>query len=241
MNGMEREQPDVEEAIVVNHDDDFERTIVRPSRHRAPAEAADELEETIIAGRRHDVSVEETIVVDRSGGSDDVDETIIVDRSTDDVDETIIAGHRPATSRPAAADEDDDTDRTVARPSHDDETIIVDRSTPSVDLPPVPSLRRARPDRRRGIAPPPIPAGFAPAARTAVGPGAVEHYMPRDVSPPPAASIVTEGAAATRTSDPTLPSVARRAQRTSLVTITVFVAACIVSITGLALILMWAL
>ena len=230
---MERELPDVEETIVVDRDADAEldRTIVRPRRGRASdveetivvdrQRAADEVEETIVVARGGD-EVEETIVVDRGRAADEVDETIIVDRE----------GHEL---------EEHDTDRTIARPSHDDETIIVDRSAPAVSLPPVPSLRRARPERRRGIAPPPIPAGFAPAARAAVGPGAVEHYAARELSPPPAAPILPEGPAATRVSDPTLPSVARRARRTAVVAIAAFAGACLVSVTGLALILVWAL
>lgn len=42
-------------------------------------------------------------------------------------------------------------------------------------------------------------------------------------------------------SDPTLPSVARRARRTAVVAIAAFAGACLVSVTGLALILVWAL
>lgn len=229
---MERELSDVEETVVVNRDDEAEldRTIVRPRRSRVAAD----VEETIVVDRRGgsiEGEVEETIVVGRGG--DEVEETIVVNRGGDDVEETIVVDR--------GGDADDDTDRTIARPSHDDETIIVDRSTPSVALPPVPSLRRARPERRRGIAPPPIPAGFAHAARPAVGPGAVEHYTPRELSPPPAAPIVNEGAAATRTSDPTLPSVVRRARRTTVVAVAAFAGACVISVTGLALILIWAL
>lgn len=252
---MPHENSEVEDTVIANRgDDDLDATIVRPSRRRAANQAAPEpepdIEETVIAGRRHRApagaahdadAVDETIIVDRGGYADDVEETIIVDRGADDVDETIIAGHRRTRPLLGESEDDDDTDRTVARPSQDDETIIVDRSTPSASLPPVPSLRRARTERRRGIAPPPIPAGFAPAARPAVGPGATETYTPRELKPPPPAPVIPEGAAATRVSDPSLPSVARRARQTSVVAIAAFVAACVVSVTGLALILLWAL
>lgn len=188
-----------------------------------------ELDRTIVRPRRH-----------RDAGTDAAD-TILVDRGRADIDETILVDRRPASARLDDDDDDDDTDRTIARPSHDDDTILVDRGAPPVSLPPVPSLRRARPERRRGIAPPPIPAGFAPAARPAVGPGAVEHYTPRRIAPPPDAPVAPEGIAAGRVIDPDLPSVARRARRTTVVALAAFAGACLVSATGLALILIWAL
>lgn len=221
-------EEELEETVVVARDaaDDPERTIVRPRRNRA-------------------ASVEDTVVVDRS---DDAESTIIVRRrpkllglepdGDDDDDDT------GRTARPR--DEFDvDTDRTVARPrvDEDDEaTITVDRSAPAVSLPPVPSLRRARVQRRRGIAPPPVPVGFAPAARLAVGPGAVEHYRPRELAPPPNAPAHLEASGTrVRVVDPSLPSIARRARRTATVAVAAFVGACAVSATGLTLILIWVL
>jgi hypothetical protein len=246
---MEHTESEVEETVVVDRDgeSDLDHTIVRPSR-RARARAAvaadtdDSVEETIVVDRSHD-AVEQTIVVDRSGRGDE--ETIVVDRrpkllgvdDDDDDDDTDRSASRPAL--PAL---DDDTDRTVARErdDSDEQTVTVDRSASAVKLPPVPSLRRARVQRRRGIAPPPVPVGFAPAARAAVGPGAVDHYAPRELRPPPEARSVPEGGvASTRVIDPNLPSVARRARRTAAVALAAFVGACLISVTGLTLILLW--
>jgi hypothetical protein len=109
-----------------------------------------------------------------------------------------------------------------------------------VKLPPVPSLRPARVQRRRGLAPPPVPVGFAPAARAAVGPGAVDHYRRRELAPPPTVRAAPDGGiVSTRVIDPDLPSVARRARRTAVVALAAFVGACVVSVTGLTLILLW--
>jgi hypothetical protein len=234
---MEHMEPDGEETVVVHRDDaDLDRTIVRPSR-RARAAA---VEDTIVVARDTEAD-DDTVIVDR--GADADEDTVAVDR-TADAERTIAVDRRPKLLGAEPDDDDDDTDRTVARPRDDvddDETITVDRSTPSVPLPPVPSLRPARVQRRRGIAPPPIPVGFAPAARPAVGPGAVEHYRPRELSAPPAAPPATAAAAAsTRVIDPGLPSVARRARRTAVVAVAAFVGACAVSVTGLTLILFWA-
>ncbi|HET8896018.1 MAG TPA: hypothetical protein VFN04_02005 [Protaetiibacter sp.] len=246
---MEHTDSDVEETVVVDRaaDSDLDHTIVRPSRRaRARTAAADDaddsVEATIVVDRSHD-AVEETIVVDRSGRGDE--ETIVVDRrpqllgvdDDDDDDDT-----DRSESRPALPAQDEDTDRTVARErdDSDEQTITVDRSASAAKLPPVPSLRRARVQRRRGIAPPPVPVGFAPAARAAVGPGAVDHYSPRELRPPPEARAVPEGGVApTRVIDPNLPSVARRARRTAVLALAAFAGACVVSVTGLTLILLW--
>lgn len=238
---MERADSELDDTIVVGRteDADLDRTIVRP-RRRAQA-------------------VAEPLAGDAEADADAVDETIVVDRSDSGDEQTIVVGRRPrllgleddddddtdrsATRPPLEAE--DDTDRTVARPrdddaDDDDETITVDRAAPSVKLPPVPSLRPARVQRRRGIAPPPVPVGFAPAARAAVGPGAVDHYRRRDLAPPPAVRAAPDGGiVSTRVIDPELPSVARRARRTAVVALAAFVGACVVSVTGLTLILLW--
>jgi hypothetical protein len=236
---MEHADSELDDTIVVERteDADLDRTIVRP-RRRARAAA-----EPLTTDADAD-AVDETIVVDRSDSGDE--QTIVVDRrprllgiEDDDDDDT----DRSATRPPLEAE--DDTDRTVARPrdddaDDDDETITVDRAAPSVKLPPVPSLRPARVQRRRGIAPPPVPVGFAPAARAAVGPGAVDHYRRRDLAPPPAVRAAPDGGiVSTRVIDPELPSVARRARRTAVVALAAFVGACVVSVTGLTLILLW--
>ena len=253
---MEAGEAEVDDTIVVQRDgdDDAERTIVRPRRHRAV-----DVDDTVLVDRA--AAGEDTVAVDRSADGDegaDDDETLVVDRSAAGED-TIVVDRRPrllgidddddddtdrSASRPSS-DVDDDTDRTVARPrdESDDETISVDRSAPSIKLPPVPSLRRARVQRRRGIAPPPVPVGFAPPARPAVGPGAVEHYAPRElVLPPPAPRNPPPGdAMPAREIDRSLPSVARRSRRTAAVALVAFVGACLLSVTGLTLILIWVL
>jgi hypothetical protein len=236
---MEHADSELDDTIVVERteDADLDRTIVRP-RRRARAAA-----EPLTADADADAVVE-TIVVDRSDSGDE--QTIVVDRrprllgieDDDDDDDT----DRSATRPPLEAE--DDTDRTVARPrdddADDDETITVDRAAPSVKLPPVPSLRPARVQRRRGIAPPPVPVGFAPAARAAVGPGAVDHYRRRELAPAPTVRAAPDGGfVSTRVIDPDLPSVARRARRTAVVALAAFVGACVVSVTGLTLILLW--
>lgn len=214
------------------------------------AEPADEsIDDTIVVDRSSGDD-EHTIVVDRSG--DDDERTIIVDRSSDVDGETIIVER---SRRLPGLDDDDDTDRavrprdefdvdddtdpTVVRPRpDDDETIQVDRGAPSVSLPPVPSLRPARVQRRRGIAPPPIPVGFAPAARPAVGPGAVAHYQPRELAVPPvSARAVASTTQAQRVIDPALPSVVRRQRRTRTLALLVFACTCVVSLAGIVLIL----
>lgn len=239
---MEHADSELDDTIVVERteDADLDRTIVRP-RRRARA-AAEPLTADVIADADAD-AVDETIVVDRSDSGNE--QTIVVDRGPrllgiedDDDDDT----DRSATRPPLEAE--DDTDRTVARPrdddADDDETITVDRAAPSVKLPPVPSLRPARVQRRRGIAPPPVPVGFAPAARAAVGPGAVDHYRRRELAVPPAVRAAPDGGIeSTRVIDPDLPSVARRARRTAVVALAAFVGACVVSVTGLTLILLW--
>ncbi|MGN6274116.1 MAG: hypothetical protein ACTHMQ_13615 [Protaetiibacter sp.] len=235
---MEHSESDVEDTVVVQRhdDDDAERTIVRPRRRRAV-----DVEDTVVVDRA--AASEDTVAVDRSSTGED---TIVVDRrprllgiDDDDDDDTDRSASRPP------LDADDDTDRTVARPrdESDDETISVDRSAPSIKLPPVPSLRRARVQRRRGIAPPPVPVGFAPPARNAVGPGAVEHYAPRGlVPPPPAPKVLPPGdAVPARGIDRSLPSVARRSRRTGAVALAAFIGACLLSATGLTLILIWLL
>jgi hypothetical protein len=237
---MEHADSELDDTIVVERteDADLDRTIVRP-RRRARAAA-----EPLTTDADAD-AVDETIVVDRSDSGDE--QTIVVGRrprllgiEDDDDDDT----DRSATRPPLEAE--DDTDRTVARPrdddADDDETITVDRAAPSVKLPPVPSLRPARVQRRRGIAPPPVPVGFAPAARAAVGPGAVDHYRRRELAPPPAVRAAPDGGiVSTRVIDPDLPSVARRARRTAVGARAALVGGCVVSVTGLTHNLLWVL
>ncbi|MFV0372504.1 MAG: hypothetical protein ACK5KK_00205, partial [Microbacterium sp.] len=149
--------------------------------------------------------------------SDEDDHTRVVDR--------------PA---PGPSDEDDHT-RVVDRPAPDDRTAVVDRAKPQ------PSLTLPGAARRRGIAEPPVVEGFAPRAEPAVGPGAVETYVARDipeVSAPPAA--VEEGPAATRAAAPAMTSVRRRGRRTARVAVVTFTVACVLAVAGaVALAVIW--
>ena len=184
---------------------------------------------------------ERTVVVRRGGSSDqDTDRTVVVRRG-EDTDRTRVVGRRSA-PLPGEEDDEHDTDRTVARPrpEADEPAEPAEPAERPRNLPPVPSLRRRGSDRRRGLAPPPIPVGFVPPARVAVGPGAVEHYAPRELPPPPGdlAMPLTLSRPA-RVVDPSLPSVVRRAARTRMIAFAAFAGSCVVSVTGLALILFW--
>lgn len=158
---------------------------------------------------------EHTLIIDRASPSDDdesEERTIVVDRAETGLDESTIVVARE-------------------QPDADESTIVVDRGESAA-----PSLRRGRGERRRGIAPPPVPAGFAPPAREAVGPGAIESYAPRELPelPPDAAAALSDRGAPRAWAE--LPSVARRARRTGITAVAVFISACVVSVVGLALI-----
>jgi len=245
---------DLERTVVVDrsaaHDgvaqeDDLERTVVVAGRESAPGEPDDDSERTVVVQRGDDS--EQTVVVQRG---DDSERTVVVQRG-DDSEQTVVVGRRAV---PLLGEEDDehDTDRTVARPRPDLDGVDGPDAPDGVDapdgraasprhLPPVPSLRRRGSDRRRGLAAPPVPVGFVPPARVAVGPGAVEHYAPRELPPPPGDRIEWGAmGGSTRGRDASLPSVARRAGRTRVVAIVAFVTSCVVSVCGLAVILLWA-
>ena len=144
---------------------------------------------------------------------------------------------------PNASDVDDHTvmvDRGVASDEDDgdgdDHTISVERAASPA---PVPSQsgKATRSSRRRGIVPPPVPAGFAPQAVESAGADAREHYRPRDIPEPPvAAPVIMEGPAATREASATMPSVARHARVTARVAVVVFATSCVASVVGLTLI-----
>ena len=235
-------------------DADLERTIVRPRRGRRAAGVDEGDERTIVVQRRAPAD-EETMVVDRGarGVSADADErTVVVARDDEDDDTRVVDPDDDRTVARVRTDDDatiarprrEDDDRTVARPRRDDDATVVSGApeASASSLPPVPSLRRVRGERRRGIAPPPLPAGFTRAPSAAVGPGAVEHYAPRELpAPPTAAPASVNPAALARVPDAALPSVARRARRTAIASLAAFAAACLVSVTGLVLIVLWML
>ena len=147
---------------------------------------------------------EETVVVDREAEA----ETLLVNRST-------AAG--------AAGDAPD------GAASESEGTLAVTRQRASPSAPNVPSTGR----RRRGMTMPPIPAGYGRGAIDAVGPGAVASYQPRDMPELATAALEFGGVEPTRVDSTDLPSVERRARRTSLVALTIFTASCVVSIVGL--------
>lgn len=165
---------------------------------------------------------EHTVAVDRAASADDEpddEHTVMVDRapSTGEDDHTVAV--RRGASAAAGTDEDD-------------HTVVVGRKPGKASLARTPSAKR-----RRGIAQPPVPEGFAPKAVDAIGPNAEVVYAPRAIpEPPPAPTPVAEGPAATRAAAPFMPSVLRRAQRTAHLTVLVFVAVCVVSVVGLSLI-----
>jgi len=152
----------------------------------------------------------------------------------------------PKTSDDATTrDEDDHTivvDRKAARAAkpkpqttgldEDDHTVVVENGDRAL-----PTSPRASTKRKSGIAPPPVPSGFAPRAVEAAGANSAERYRPRAIPAPPSPSpMVTDGPAATREASATMPSVARRARITARVAVVVFAVSCVASVVGLTLI-----
>ncbi|WP_395641052.1 hypothetical protein [Pseudolysinimonas sp.] len=142
-------------------------------------------------------------------------ETIVVDREAEA--ETVVV---------------DRIDRTVVvdRGSAPDGTVAVTRERGQVP-PPGRAIPAGR--RRRGMTMPPVAPGFGRGAVDAVGPGAVASYEPRAIPEVPAETAPFEGAEATRTEAPSMPSVARRSRRGALTTLVLFAGACVVSVAGL--------
>ena len=154
---------------------------------------------------------------------DEDEHTVMVDRSAADEDEHTVVVKRAA---PRAAEGDAGTE------DEDDHTVVVDRKGAKPSLPRPPSSKR-----RRGIAAPPVPEGFAPRAVDAIGPNAEVDYSPRALPDLPAEpEAPAEGPAATRAAAPFMPSVLRRGEHTARLTVIVFAATCVVSAVGLTLI-----
>ena len=194
---------------------------------------------------------ERTTVVDRSTSDDEHDGTVVVDRSApiDDHDE-----RTTVVDRSSPADDDDErttvVDRSAPVGESDDGTVVVDRSaradevhdgTVVVPRPaseksksasrPAPSSRRGR----RRITLPPVEPGFGPDAVDAVGAGAVDSYLPRAITPAPVATpAIPLGDDATRAPAPSMPSVERRSRRIGMIAVGGFAAACVISVVGLA-------
>jgi hypothetical protein len=153
---------------------------------------------------------EETVVVDREAEA----ETLVVNREVDA--ETLVV-ERTSRRKPAGTTPEVDG------------TLAVTRQRASGGAASVPSTGR----RRRGMTMPPVAAGYSRGAIDAVGPGAVESYQPREMPDLDTAALEFGGVEATRVESTGLPSVQRRARRTSLVTLAIFAASCVVSIVGL--------
>jgi len=153
---------------------------------------------------------EETVVVDREAEA----ETLVVDR---EVDAQTLLVERTSRRKPAGEG------------AESEGSLAVTRQRASPGAPNVPSTGR----RRRGMTMPPVPAGYGRGAIDAVGPGAVASYQPRGMPELETAALEFGGVEPTRVDSTALPSVERRARRTSLVTLTIFTASCVVSIVGL--------
>ncbi len=169
------------------------------------------------------------------------DESLQAVTPVEDADDHTVMVDRAAPGDGADEDADDHTvmvDRAAPGDGADeDHTVVVGRSStakPATSNPAAPAVRSTR---RRGLTPPPVPAGFAPQAVEAAGADAKEHYRPRDIpAPPEQAPVIAEGPASTREASATMPSVARHARVTARVAVVVFAASCVASVVGLTLV-----
>ena len=157
---------------------------------------------------------------DDEGGED---RTVVVDR---DDDSTVV-------------DRDEDHTVVIER----DKTVVVDRQRrgkrPKLEAPAAHSVITLLP-RRRGITVAPIEPGFGREAVEAIGPGVVETYVPREVAPPPAAGpAVPRGEDALRADAPSMPSVGRRSRKAGVLALLVFAGACVVSVIGVIVVIVW--
>jgi hypothetical protein len=157
--------------------------------------------------------------IDDEWDAAEAEETLVVDREAEA--ETLIVDRSPATAA--------DGDAPDSAASESEGTLAVTRQRASRSAPNVPSTGR----RRRGMTMPPVPTGYGRGAIDAVGPGAVASYPAREMPELQTAALEFGGVEPTRVDSTALPSVERRARRTSLVTLTIFAASCVVSIVGL--------
>lgn len=180
--------------------------------------------------------------------------------SETDVEETVMLTRRDrrragAASQPSEADPQSAESSAEDLPETDDATIVVDRSRPrdggTADEETVVVARPARRIRRRDEAASTPPASSpaesdpdaqpAPDADADASPFAAPAepapaiYKPRPAPLVPGAPPVVVGAAApSRVDDPDKPSVARQSRRWSMLSLGAFAAACVVSVAGLA-------
>ena len=145
----------------------------------------------------------------------------------DDDERTRVSRVAPAS---APDDEDDDERTNVATNDDPDGRTVVARKAKKA---PVLDAGSGTSGRRRGIAEPPVPRGFAPRAVKASGAGAVSEYTPRPITPPPAPpQLPTLAPDATRVPSPHLPSVRARSHRTARRAIVTFVITCVLAAAG---------
>ena len=212
-------------------DDEAEETVILTRRDRRRAEAADPVPPA--ADATSSAVDEATIVVDRAKTAPAPDR---IDDAAEDAPEGAVA------DEPVDAGSEDAVGEAI-----DDATVVVDRSgPPAADAPEDATVAVARPARRLrrkkgasaegdGIAPPAAAPRFRVDSFAAPdGAPAPAIYKPRPAPRTPVAPPVVVGAAApTRVVEPGLPSVAKQAQRWSVVTLVATVGAGVVSVVGL--------
>ena len=176
-------------------------------------------------------------------GDDEVDRTVVVVRRGRGRPEPVLA--EDTEDRTTVIDRglpDDDTDRTVPvrrrepEPDDTDRTVALDPKRPAPAPEPDPVIRLL-PARSR-IEPPPGPEG-ARTAVGAVGPNAVDTYVPRPLPESPVPGPPVPRAEGARRGDAALPSVARSSRAAGRATLLVFAASCAVSAGGLIAVIVW--
>lgn len=174
-------------------------------------------------------------------------------------DETVVVTGRPRRAgtvvppEPPDDDEDEDEDRTAVVDRDEDRTVVIERdktvvidrrrrgsrSSPEAEAPAADSVINLLPTRR-GVRVAPVEPGFGRQAVEAIGPNVVETYVPREIAPPPVAGpAVPRGEEALRAAAPTIASVERRSRTTGAVALVVFAAACVVSVVGVIVVIVW--
>lgn len=216
----------------------------------------DEGGETVVVDRAA-AAEDKTVVIDRE---EENDRTVVVERAkhaapADEPEEgTVVVDRRPRRPRrstaplppepldPSDADGDDE-DRTVVV-DREDKTVVVERSRrgrrPKDEAAPAPDSVINLLPTRRGIKVAPVEPGFGRDAVEAIGPNAVETYVPREIaSAPEAAPAVPRGDEALRAEAPSMPSVTRRSRTAGAVALLAFAGACVVSLIGIIVVIVW--
>lgn len=219
----------------------------------------DEGGETVVVDRSTPAE-DKTVVIDRE---DENDRTVVVERAKhaapagEDAEEgTVVVDRRPSRPRrssaplppepldAAAEGDQDDEDRTVVV-DREDKTVVVERARrgrrpkDGAAAPAADSVINLLPNRR-GIKVAPVEPGFGREAVEPIGPNVVETYVPREIAPAPgAAPAVPRGDEALRAEAPSMPSVTRRSRKAGAVTLLAFAGACVVSLIGVIVVIVW--